>query len=266
MDMKLRSSSTRNGEPKIRHWIHATVLIVGIISCFKAYAEPKYLPPPIEKQEESTDPKNKKQQHYISGVPLGPHAPNLTGPHVGIIDSGIDPDHPQLKGLVISQKDFTGEGLGDSQGHGTMVALRLVQSHFELNKQLIEKKEAGTFLDEMKLAELSPILSAKVVGKNPTTSQVIADRIVKAVRWLAKKHVQIVNISMALPEGAANYTELCDEIDSQREMFFSIAAGNAGTESVVYPAACEAENIFVVGALGSNGAFADYSGPSDIVA
>lgn len=44
------------------------------------------------------------------------------GVTVAIIDSGIDVLHPAFAGIELVQKDFTGEGHGDRNGHGTMLA------------------------------------------------------------------------------------------------------------------------------------------------
>ena len=41
---------------------------------------------------------------------------------VAILDTGIDADHPAFHGVHLEQQDFTGEGNGDRQGHGTHVA------------------------------------------------------------------------------------------------------------------------------------------------
>jgi hypothetical protein len=44
------------------------------------------------------------------------------GVTVAVIDSGIDIAHPAFAGIELVQKDFTGEGHGDQNGHGTMMA------------------------------------------------------------------------------------------------------------------------------------------------
>lgn len=45
------------------------------------------------------------------------------GVRVGIIDSGIDENHPELQGKVLLSKDFTKDGhTHDRNGHGTHVA------------------------------------------------------------------------------------------------------------------------------------------------
>jgi subtilisin family serine protease len=44
------------------------------------------------------------------------------GIKVAVLDTGIDADHPAFSGIEVTQKDFTGEGDGDSHGHGTHCA------------------------------------------------------------------------------------------------------------------------------------------------
>src|SRR5262249_12346042 len=63
----------------------------------------------------------------------------------------------------------------------------------------------------------------------------------------------------------ADYTRLCTTMGAQEKMLFTIAAGNSGVASVVYPAACPIKNKIVVGAS-QDGKVTDYSGPSDMAA
>ena len=41
---------------------------------------------------------------------------------VAVVDTGIDASHPAFAGVTLIQKDFTGEGNGDNNGHGTHCA------------------------------------------------------------------------------------------------------------------------------------------------
>ncbi|WP_116246642.1 S8 family serine peptidase [Nocardiopsis sp. FIRDI 009] len=44
------------------------------------------------------------------------------GVTVAVLDTGIDAEHPAFSGVDLVQRDFTGSGVGDRQGHGTHVA------------------------------------------------------------------------------------------------------------------------------------------------
>jgi subtilisin family serine protease len=44
------------------------------------------------------------------------------GATVAVLDTGIDANHEAFQGVKLVQKDFTGEGDGDNQGHGTHCA------------------------------------------------------------------------------------------------------------------------------------------------
>ena len=255
---RFRFSSTSAGVRKFIRWSLAVAIALVIIEFDNAWAESATLPPPIETAA-SEDLRSQKPR-LILGVPLGPHTLDDSGIRVGFIDSGVDSDHPQLKGLVIAERDFTGEGPGDSQNHGTIVALNFIKAHFEGKQQL---EDAAISLESK---GLPPLVSAKVIGKISVPTQDTVNRMVEAIGWLADMRVKIVNISMALPDGAADYTVLCKEIEKHDEMKFFISAGNRGPGSVVYPAACRGGNKIVVGAVEQDGKVADYSGPADRVA
>lgn len=212
--------------------------------------------PPVAAQEAGSVSSAEVDIGLMPGVPLAPHEidpkPKVK---IGVIDSGVRQDHPQIGNSVGDVKDFTGEGLGDSLGHGTKVALVLLHSFYSDAKNLVGPSRAL----------LAQIEVAKVIGKKKATAQEVAGRIVQAIDWLAGHHVRVVNISLSLPEKAADYTRLCATIAEHEDMFFSIAAGNSGQEAVVYPAACSATNKIVVGAATADGKVPAYSGRADLV-
>src|SRR3546814_11341484 len=45
-----------------------------------------------------------------------------SGVTVAVLDTGIDASHPAFAGVEIEQRDFSGDGDGDRQGHGTHCA------------------------------------------------------------------------------------------------------------------------------------------------
>lgn len=54
---------------------------------------------------------------------------------VYILDTGVYGDHPMLEKRVTEQHDFTGEGFGDGNGHGTHVAGLVGSSKYGAYKQ-----------------------------------------------------------------------------------------------------------------------------------
>jgi len=111
---------------------------------------------------------------------------------MGFIDSGVDANHPQIKGLVIAEKDFTGEGPGDSTGHGTLVVLTALASHLETSKlePWVQKPDEN---------HLPGILMAKVVGLEPIDSTTLNYRLILATRWLQSYDRDIVITNTVVP-------------------------------------------------------------------
>jgi len=58
----------------------------------------------------------------IEAVGAGVSAFSGAGCKVAVLDTGIDAGHPAFAGVDITQEDFSGDGNGDVQGHGTHCA------------------------------------------------------------------------------------------------------------------------------------------------
>jgi len=77
---------------------------------------------------------------------------------VALIDSGVVTSHPLLRTRIIAAQDFTGEGLEDTWGHGTMRALRTLASQ-----------------------PAARLIIAKVVGRRPGGRR----ELIEALDWAA---------------------------------------------------------------------------------
>lgn len=70
----------------------------------------------------------------LSGIPLAWQKTKGEGVKVAVLDTGIDLNHPDLKGVIAEVRDFTGDGIGDVNGHGThcagIIAAQPIQSEF----------------------------------------------------------------------------------------------------------------------------------------
>jgi tetratricopeptide (TPR) repeat protein len=175
----------------------------------------------------------------VEQPPPGPDAVRL-----GLIDSGVIPEHPQLHNLVVSMKDFTGSDPIDRVGHGTITAIQLAQPFGrELAAQGKLDPESAA-----RLSDSSALVSAKVTGPN---GRIELEHVIEAVHWMATQQVSAVNMSLAFVGKRERYAKLCDAIAQYADhgITFAVAAGNFGPNVACYPAACGVRNVLSVGAV-----------------
>ncbi len=122
----------------------------------------------------------------------------------GIIDSGLNPNHPQIKGVIVEMRSFTDQGPEDTLGHGTAVACSFVRGE-----------------------NFARIYSAKVTNKE---NKVSLDAVLKALDWLVECNVGHINMSLAFDQRQPNVLRLCDKIEKiaqlPRPPIIEVAAGN----------------------------------------
>lgn len=181
----------------------------------------------------------------VDYLPASAPAPKSNALLIGVIDSGILADHPQLRGLIRATRDFTGEGIRDRLGHGTVVA--------------IQTQPAPNILRQLKIdgPVAFPLLIAKVAHAD---RRIIKDDLMLAIDWIVKQGASVVNLSLGFRETEGDFSDLCAMIAQRKDTMFVAAAGNDGPNVTVYPAACKVENLICVSALDPSGLPAAYSG------
>lgn len=172
---------------------------------------------------------------------------------VAIIDTGIDYNHPDLKGNIIDGISFvSGEkDYMDLNGHGTHVA--------------------GTIAARGRILGMAPqskILAIKVLGKDGSgTYQSICQGLEYARRWRGKKGetVNVINMSLGGPQDESS---LHREIKQATKAGITVvcAAGNEGdgrsdTPEVDYPAYYP--ETIAVGAVDMQTGIANFSNSND---
>ena len=99
---------------------------------------------------------------------------------VAVIDSGVDVNHPDLKGQIRAARSFVGGSPADDWGHGTFVAGEI----------------AASVDDGHGIAGLAPaanLLVAKVVRPDGSVSTRAEAR---AIRWAVKLGAKVINVSL----------------------------------------------------------------------
>lgn len=168
---------------------------------------------------------------------------------IGIVDSGIDAEHPDLAGRVVAAENFTSaDGVTDQLGHGTHVASIAAGDG---------AASAGQFTGVAYDAEL---VNARVLNENGegTESWVIA-----GIEWAAvEQDADVINMSLnsGPSDGTDPVSQAIDALSDETGALFVVSAGNEGygTPGSVY-APATADAALAVGAVDKQDRLADFS-------
>lgn len=166
------------------------------------------------------------------------------GTKVAVLDTGFDAKHPDLAKQVAQSKDFTGEGVQDTQGHGTHVASTIAGS-------------GAADAAKVGMAPKSQLLVGKVLGTHGGQSSWI----IEGMEWAIDQGADVVSMSLGSeqPTDCKDPMSLAtEELTKQNKTLFVIAAGNSGARETVSSPGC-VEDVLTVGAVDSSGAPADFS-------
>lgn len=170
---------------------------------------------------------------------------------VGVVDTGIDHQHPDLVGRIKSSKDFTGEGDLDNNGHGTHVA------------GIIGGTGAASQEKYRGVAYECDFVIAKVLRGNGggLMSDVIA-----GMEFCIDEGAQVLNLSLgggSANDGTDAVSIACDNaVDAG--VVVCVAAGNSGPGPKTVGSPACARKVITIGATDKQDGIANYSsrGPS----
>lgn len=100
---------------------------------------------------------------------------------VAVLDTGIDASHPAFIGIELVQRDFTGQGNGDTVGHGTHCAGTIFGRD-------VEGQRIGVARGVKKA------LIGKVINVNGGSSE----GIVSAIQWAVENGANVISMSLGL--------------------------------------------------------------------
>ncbi len=181
---------------------------------------------------------------------------------VAVIDTGVDPTNPDLKGRVLDGKDFAptsraGDEHTDYEGHGTGMA------------GLIAGTGAyGGGNGAFGLAPGVKILPIRMPGPNDVNPFAISASFGKAIRYAADSGAKVINISMGGATNSPDLTEAVTYALRKGSLVFA-GVGNKGDKGnpVEYPGATP--GVVGVAAVGKDlkrAAFSEYGPQVDVSA
>ncbi len=168
------------------------------------------------------------------------------GIRVGIVDTGIDPDHPDFAGRIAATKDFTGEGDRDNNGHGTHVA------------GIVGGTGAQSGGKYRGVAPDCSYIIAKVLRGDG--SGMMSD-VIAGLEFDAEQHAQVVNLSLgggANCDGTDALSVACDSVWDQG-IVVCVAAGNSGPGAGTLGSPGCAKPVITIGATDKQDGMASYS-------
>jgi len=167
------------------------------------------------------------------------------GVKVAILSTGIDATHPDFEDCIVAKKDFSGEGIEDDNGTGTLLASIVAGS--------------GTASEGLYRgwAPEADLYIAKVVGVGGAGTW---DDVIAGIRWAVEQGVDIVLIDVGAASGCDGSDELSQEADAAVEasLVVVVPAGNSGPEAGTVSAPGCARLPITVGAAELN-TVADFS-------
>ena len=169
------------------------------------------------------------------------------GVDVAVLDTGIDPTHPDLAGKVDAAVDLTGGGSpADANGHGTHVA------------SIIAGTGAGADGARRGVAHGARLLSGKVLDDEGSGQ---ASWVIAGMEWAAGQGADIVNLSLGgrTTVGDDPVTMALDALSERTGTLFVVAAGNSGPGQLSIESPGTAASALTVGALDENGEVARFS-------
>ncbi|MFF2652945.1 S8 family serine peptidase [Streptomyces sp. NPDC058045] len=176
------------------------------------------------------------------------------GTKVAVLDTGVDTDHPDLKGRVSESKNFTdSDDTGDQHGHGTHTTSTVGGSG-----AASDGKKKG-------VAPGTTLLNGKVLNDygNGATSWIIA-----GMQWAVDQKADVISMSLGNPselDCSDPMSQATAELaKSAKDTLFVIAAGNAGpSNNTVSSPGCVPE-VLTVGAVDRDDSTAGFSSRSPV--
>ena len=170
-----------------------------------------------------------------------------TGVKIGIIDSGLNYNHPDLDGVYAGGYDFVQSDNDpmDVYGHGTHVA----------GSACAEDNGFGV----VGVAPGCSLYILRVLNDDGVSSW---SRVIAAMDWAVTNNLQVVNLSLGTSRDPGTAVHTAFDNAEAAGLIIAAAAGNSGTkagkgDNIIYPA--KYTSVIAVGATDSNDARAGFS-------
>ena len=168
------------------------------------------------------------------------------GIKVAVVDTGIDPDHPDFSGRIVAGASFVGDDYRDGNGHGTHVAGTVAGSGAAQ-----DSKYKG-------VAPGALLYIAQSLDRHGGGSM---STVMAGIEWAVEQGVQVINMSLggAGPSDGQDALSLTCNAAVERGIVVCVAAGNAGPGGETVGAPGAAADVITIGAVDRQDGIARFS-------
>ncbi|MFI6061964.1 S8 family serine peptidase [Streptomyces sp. NPDC051286] len=171
-----------------------------------------------------------------------------TGTKVAILDTGIDPNHPDVAGRVKKAQNFTDDpDAVDHHGHGTHVASTIAGSGAASGGRL------------KGVAPGADLYIGKVLNTAGSGSE---SMVIAGMEWAAAQGADVISMSLgsaAGSDGTDPISQAVNQLTASSGSLFVIAAGNTGPGKGTVGSPGAAEDALTVGAVNKQDQLANFS-------
>ncbi|MGW3661384.1 S8 family serine peptidase [Streptomyces sp. NPDC005151] len=171
-----------------------------------------------------------------------------TGTKVAILDTGIDPNHPDVAGRVKKAQNFTDDpDAVDHHGHGTHVASTIAGSG---------AASGGKYKGVAPGADLYIGKVLNSAGEGPQSG------VIAGMEWAVAQGADVVSMSLGSPapsDGTDPISQAVNQLTESSGSLFVIAAGNTGPGKGTVGSPGAAEDALTVGAVDKQDQLAGFS-------
>ncbi|MER5617170.1 S8 family serine peptidase [Streptomyces sp. NPDC002215] len=171
-----------------------------------------------------------------------------TGTKVAILDTGIDPDHPDVAGRVKKAQNFTDDpDTVDHHGHGTHVASTIAGSGAASGGRL------------KGVAPGADLYIGKVLNTAGSGSE---SGVIGGMEWAAAQGADVISMSLggSVPsDGTDPISQAVNQLTESSGSLFVIAAGNEGPGKGTVSSPGAAQDALTVGAVSKQDQLANFS-------
>ncbi|HEU4946707.1 MAG TPA: S8 family serine peptidase [Kribbella sp.] len=169
-----------------------------------------------------------------------------TGTTVAVLDTGYDPEHPDLTGQVAASADFSGTGIVDGHGHGTHVA------------STVAGTGAGSDHKYVGVAPKADLLVGKVMNNEGSG---MGSWLIEGMEWAVAHGADVVNMSLSteVTDGTDPMSEAVNELSASSDTLFVATSGNTGPDALTARAPGNADSALSVAAVDKSDAIAWFS-------